>query len=74
MSEQTTTRANVRTVNLRYHQEDDGWWVESPDLVLTAGDPNLGEARQLAKGAVRFALGEAVAVIEWGLPGEPASS
>lgn len=52
-------------INIRYHLDDGFWWAESPDMKIAAGDTDLEEAKALAKGAVRLALGSDVTIAEW---------
>lgn len=57
-------------VNLHFHYDEGVWWADSPDLKLSAGDSDLEEAKSLARGAVRLALGPDVVIVEWMDPPE----
>ena len=61
----------MTTVRVRYHEELDGWWADSPDIEgYVAGGASLGEVRQLVKEGVPFFLEEdSVELLEEG-PGE----
>jgi predicted RNase H-like HicB family nuclease len=57
----------MHTVVLVYHQEPEGWWVDSPDPGLegfVAGGDSLDEARRLAWDGLRFYLDESDLEIE----------
>jgi len=53
----------METVHVIYHQEDDGWWAESPEVAgwSAAGD-SYEEVAQLAEEGIPFALGREVAL------------
>jgi predicted RNase H-like HicB family nuclease len=47
----------VPTVRVRYHQESEGWWAESPDIEgFVASGGSLHEVRQLTHEGLPFYL------------------
>lgn len=58
------------TVHVQYHQEQDSWWAESPELAgWTAAAPTLIELRALVREAIAMLAPQKSVVVEQGLPG-----
>jgi predicted RNase H-like HicB family nuclease len=52
-------------VRVLYHEEDGGWWAESPDLSgWTAAGDTFEEVHRLAEEGVRFAVDDPSVEIE----------
>jgi len=57
------------TVHVRYHQEQDSWWAESPELDgWTAAAATLSELRALVREAVAMLAPKHGNMVEQGLP------
>ncbi len=56
-------------VRIRYHQEPEGWWADSPDLPgFSAAGETLEEVRELASAGVEFATNGPAEIVEEGVP------
>jgi len=59
------------TVRVIYHQEPDGWWAESPDIVgWSAAGESYGEVRARVEESVGIALGPDEVSIEHFVPAD----
>jgi predicted RNase H-like HicB family nuclease len=53
----------MKTIHVIYHQEDEGWWAESPEVEgWSAAGASYEEVSQLVKEGIPFALGQDVAL------------
>jgi predicted RNase H-like HicB family nuclease len=51
----------MKVVRVVYHQEDEGWWAESPDVEgWSAAGRSLPEIEELVGAGLEFALGRPV--------------
>lgn len=51
-------RRKVRTIEVKYHHETEGWWAESGDLPgWSVAAPDLRALRHLVRESVAFTLG-----------------
>lgn len=63
---------DLRTVRVRYHFEDEGWWADSEDLQgwTAAGSDYAGVREQVRAGIPEF-VGGPVTIVEEGVPEAP---